>query len=88
MIAPVREIRHDGGVIAEVAVLEFVDDGLLLVVDLEEHEKKFDSGAERSLRLVKVSKVLVDIQFIVEGGTGSLVKTLEELQHVGDNIVL
>ncbi len=49
MVAPVRDVGHGGGVVAEGAITELGDDRLVLVVEATKHEEEFDGGAEGSL---------------------------------------
>ncbi len=48
VIAPVHDVGNGDDVVAEGVILEFVDDGLLFVVEPVEHNKELDGVAERS----------------------------------------
>ncbi len=81
MVAPVGDVRHGGGVVAEGAILELVDDRLVLVIEAAKHEEKLDSGAEGCLGFIKKGEVLAEVSLAIERGAGALVESLKEQEH-------
>ncbi len=53
MVAPVGDVGNGGGVVAKGLTIELGTDGLVFVVEPEEHEEKLDVGDEGCLRFIK-----------------------------------